>query len=210
MAKESFTSLLNKNSDRIYMICNKQVIYKELCNLCSKGKKYEVVLTNNKYFWSLVIDSLTQNMVSELSLIFDEHNDTASIHKLINMFEQNALWSKNWCEANNTNHSKIVIRLKELYESCNDERKKLKTLRDKVLSHCDRNVLTGKFDIPNLTWGNIEDLITVAVEIVNILSVTTQESCYEYINHSAIDTAKLIKSAYRGRTINARNNNSPM
>ncbi|MBE6680365.1 MAG: hypothetical protein E7598_07600 [Ruminococcaceae bacterium] len=198
MTKELFIDALNKNSEKIYMAYNKLQLFKELCNLCANRKPYENVLNKHSYFWACTIDSLKHSLISEVAHVFDEHDDSIGLRKLTNVYQQNPLWTQSWCSEHEEKHSNLVKSINDIYESSHDDRIKLKTFRDKFSAHYDRRVLSGKVDVSDFTWGCFEDLISIAAEIIERLSVTTQGIGIEYVDHASYDTRKLIKCIQRG------------
>lgn len=198
MTKELFIDALNKNSEKIYMIYNKLQLLKELCNLCAKGKIYENILSEYSHYWACTIDSLKHSLVSELAHLFDEQSDSIGLRKLTNIYQQNAVWTHNWCLEHGEKHSDLVKSINNIYASCRDERIKLKTFRDKFAAHYDRKVLFGEIDFTDFTWACIENLLNIAAEIIEHLSVTTQGIGIEYLDRASYDTQKLIKCIQRG------------
>jgi hypothetical protein len=205
MTKDEYISVIDSFRNRIYLLYNKHEIYKELCNLCANGKLYEPVLKEHSGFWELMIDSLKRSLASELALLFDAHSDCIALRKLINILEQNKDWVSEYCAIQDCKHLEIIVELNSIYSSCTQCRKNLITYRDKVLSHIDRkNIIeTTRFD---LTWGDVEDLIDVATQILECIAASLQMPFAIYPRDSGSDTRKLIKRTYRGMKTKPLNN----
>ena len=178
---------------------NNRMIYKQLTELCGIDKQFECVLKKSICFWKLTINSLCFSIITELAKIYDEQKDAFGIKKLINISSQNGDWFSKWYNENGVLHKDFIKQLEEKYNSIEKKREKLKEIRDAELAHNDRkNILNTQSIYDGFTWGDIEDLIETANEIINRISISL--TGIEYIkqlgNYDEIHC--LIKNAYKG------------
>lgn len=178
---------------------NNRLIYKQLTELCGIGKQFECVMKKSNCFWQLTVSSLCFSIITELAKIFDEQKDAFGIKKLINISSQNSEWFSKWYEENGVSHKEFIKLLETKYNGINEKREKLKEIRDAELAHNDRkNLLNIEIIYEGFTWGDIEDLIETAYEIMNSISVGLT-GCEYFIQADNYDDVKiLIHNAYKG------------
>jgi len=178
---------------------NNRLIYKQLTELCGIGKQFECVMKKSNCFWQLTVSSLCFSIITELAKIFDEQKDAFGIKKLINISSQNGEWFSKWYEENGVSHKEFIKLLETKYNGINEKREKLKEIRDAELAHNDRkNLLNIEIIYEGFTWGDIEDLIETAYEIMNSTSVGLT-GCEYFIQADNYDDVKiLIHNAYKG------------
>ena len=178
---------------------NNRMIYKQLTELCGIDKQFECVLKKSICFWKLTINSLCFSIITELAKIYDEQKDAFGIKKLINISSQNGDWFSKWYNENGVLHKDFIKQLEEKYNSIEKKREKLKEIRDAELAHNDRkNILNTQSIYDGFTWGDIEDLIETANEIINRISISLTGIEYIIQLGNYDDIHCLIKNAYKG------------
>lgn len=193
--EERIKQLLNK----LTLVENNRCIYEELSKLCGKDKKYECVLKQNKCFWGMTISNLKSSLITELAKIFDEHNGSFGIKKVINICSQNYSWFVGWCAQESITHNELIQYFESQYAKVENERNKLKTIRDKYLAHNDKKYIIGYSELfDGFTWSNVEDLIEVAFDILATIwgCFTNTGYCISCLDND--DVRCLIFDAYKG------------
>ena len=178
---------------------NNRLIYKQLTELCGIGKQFECVMKKSNCFWKLTVSSLCFSIITELAKIFDEQKDAFGIKKLINISSQNSEWFSKWYDENGVSHKDFIKLLETKYDSIEKKREKLKEIRDAELAHNDRKSILNTLSIyEGFNWGDIEDLIETANEIINRISIGLTGSEYIIQLENYDDIHYLIKNAYKG------------
>lgn len=178
---------------------NNRLIYKQLTELCGIGKQFECVMKKSNCFWKLTVSSLCFSIITELAKIFDEQKDAFGIKKLINISSQNSEWFSKWYDENGVSHKDFIKLLETKYDSIEKKREKLKEIRDAELAHNDRkSILNTQSIYEGFNWGDIEDLIETANEIINRISIGLTGSEYIIQLENYDDIHYLIKNAYKG------------
>lgn len=178
---------------------NNRLIYKQLTELCGIGKQFECVMKKSNCFWKLTVSSLCFSIITELAKIFDEQKDAFGIKKLINISSQNSEWFSKWYDENGVSHKDFIKLLETKYDSIEKKREKLKEIRDAELAHNDRkSILNTQSIYERFNWGDIEDLIETANEIINRISIGLTGSEYIIQLENYDDIHYLIKNAYKG------------
>lgn len=193
---------------KLTIVENNRLIYKQLTELCGIGKQFECVMEKSNFFWQLTVSSLCFSIITELAKIFDEQREAFGIKKLINISSQNSDWFLKWYEENGVSHKEFIKLLETKYSGIKGKREKLKEIRDSELAHNDRKKLLNTESIyDDFSWGDIEDLIEAANEIINRISIglTGCEYIIQSVNYD--DVCYLIKNAYKGmKNIDKLNN----
>lgn len=184
---------------KLTIVENNRLIYKQLTELCGIGKQFECVMKKSNCFWKLTLSSLCFSMIAELAKIYDEQKDAFGIKKLINISSQNSNWFCKWYEENGILHKDFIKLLKSKYNCIEEKREKLKEIRDAELAHNDRkNILNTETIYEGFSWGDIEELIEIAYDIMNSISVGLT-GCEYFIQLDNYDDVKLlIHNAYKG------------
>lgn len=178
---------------------NNRLIYKQLTELCGIGKQFECVMKKSNCFWKLTVSSLCFSIITELAKIFDEQKDAFGIKKLINISSQNSEWFSKWYDENGVSHKDFIKLLETKYDSIEKKREKLKEIRDAELAHNDRkSILNTQSIYEGFNWGDIENLIETANEIINRISIGLTGSEYIIQLENYDDIHYLIKNAYKG------------
>ena len=194
--EQSLKVLMDKT---IYCEANRQ-IYKRLTELCGIGKTYEVVLEKGNLFFGMMVDNLLNELLMELSRIYDE--GSFGLLKVINIIYGNKELSTEYCNKLGLSKkviNQLVIDVKQIYDGVKECREKLFTIRDKHLAHTDKDFV---FDYGALykdfTWRNVEVLIEAAAEIINRLTDLLNGT---QINYNWIDDGNVnivIHAMYKG------------
>ena len=185
--------------DKLTIAENNRLIYKQLTELCGIGKQFECVMKKSNRFWKLTVSSLCFSIITELAKIFDEQKGAFGIKKLINISSQNTQWFSKWYDENGLSHKDFIKQLEEKYNSIEKKREKLKEIRDVELAHNDRkNLLNTQSNYEGFNWGDIEDLIETAYEIINRISIALSDRQYIIQLENYDDIHYLIKNAYKG------------
>lgn len=194
--------------DKLTIAENNRLVYKQLTELCGIGKQFECVMKKSNCFWKLTVSSLCFSIITELAKIFDEQKDAFGIKKLINISSQNSEWFSKWYDENGVSHKDFIKLLETKYDSIEKKREKLKEIRDAELAHNDRkSILNTQSIYEGFNWGDIEDLIETANEIINRISIGLTGSEYIIQLENYDDIHYLIKNAYKGmKNIDKLNN----
>lgn len=184
---------------KLTIVENNRLIYKQLTELCGIGKQFECVMKKSNCFWKLTISSICFSITAELAKIYDEHNDAFGIKKLINISSQNSDWFSKWYNEYGITHKDFIKQLEIKYNNIEKKREKLKEIRDSELAHNDRkNLLNIETIYEGFSWGDIEDLIETAYDIMNSISVGLTRIEYFIQADNYDDVKVLIRNAYKG------------
>lgn len=173
-------------------------LLRELIKCNSQYKLYKLLLekTNSNLkelnlapaFFQLVIDSLSSNVILTLAKIYEQPKRSGgSIYKLLNKIEQN------WKEINNEQiNSCRINQHREVIKQMNEIIDNLFEWRDKHYAHYDKDYFVGEKNISDdykITFGNIEQLIDKAKEILNYYysALTGKYMCCEATNFDDIN-----------------------
>jgi len=185
--------------DKLIIVENNRLIYKQLTEFCGIGKQFECVIEKSKCFWVLTIHSLKFTAITELAKIYDEHSDAFGIKKLIDISSQNIVWFSKWYEENKITHKNFIESLYMKYDGIKEKKDKLKKIRDTELAHIDRKNMFKEDEILEVfTWGDIEDLIESAKEILDSIFTALMDLRFTIELESVDDIEYLIKNAYKG------------
>ncbi|MBQ8303728.1 MAG: hypothetical protein IJX79_02115 [Clostridia bacterium] len=199
MSQNSLQKYIKILIEKLTIIENSRLVYKQLIELCGVGKQFECVIKKSNCFWSLTIKSISFLIITELAKIYDEQKDSIGIRKIINISSQNKNWFSKWCEEYGISQNEFISRLEMRYFDIKDKREKLKEIRDKELAHNDKyNLFNQESICAGFTWGDIEDLIETAYTIINEISVSLSGCEYMIKFSNYDDINNLIKNAYKG------------
>jgi len=85
------------------------------------------------------------------------------------------------------------------YDGIKEKKDKLKKIRDTELAHIDRKNMFKEDEILEVfTWGDIEDLIESAKEILDSIFTALMDLRFTIELESVDDIEYLIKNAYKG------------
>ncbi len=199
MTQEEYIKGLQILFKKLTLAETDRLIYKQLTELCGEGKQYEAVFKQSRCFWTYTANSLIFTVFTELSKLFDEQKDAFGLKKVINIASQNNGWFVDWHKEYETTHSDFIKQLNSKYLSVERQKTLLKRIRDLDLAHSDKNHIFSIEEIyRGFSWGDIEDLIDSANEILNVIyiSLTSAEYWIRPIEHD--DIYYLIRNAYRG------------
>ncbi|KQB76840.1 hypothetical protein AB2T90_14490 [Clostridium butyricum] len=170
----------------------------ELVKCNSQYKLYRLLLekTNSNLkelnlapaFFQLVINSLSSNVILTLAKIYEQPKRSGgSIYKLLNKIEQS------WKEINNEQiNASIINEHREVLKQMNEIIDNLFDWRDKCYAHYDKDYFLDGKNISEdfkITFGNIEQLIDKAKEILNYYysALTGKYMCCEATNFDDVN-----------------------
>ena len=231
MTSEELVLILNEMLHEITIIKTNWTIWKGLKNELYEGAEYEVVLGYSPCFWTVTLNNLLDKALLGTAKLYDEHKGCYGLKKIINLCEQNQkLFPK--ChelkckdgytgeEFSHTTKRDISAEIKtarQKYQSLQDARTQLTTLRDKHLAHSDKNFFldaSGLYNEVSLKGETLEVLIDTAADITNSFFAALSDAKIhaEYQNVDDYKTllryAKEGKEAYLQRIKSKTNNKS--
>jgi len=198
MQKQEMKQIIETLINKVRFAENNRLLYVQLCSLCGEGKPYEEVWYIAKTFWSMTTQNIFVRIIWELMELYDEHKQAYGLLKLMQVCEQNQnLFYDNITDP--IKHQKATRKLladvHEEYSKIEQQRKKLKTIRDVDMAHLDAKYILNTNAIyvdENFLWGDIEELIHSAFIICNSFSIALTGECYEGGFCAISDTAILI------------------
>ena len=216
MTAEKLDAILNKMLHDIIVIKTNLTMWKGLKNKLHKGAEYEVILGYSPCFWIVTLNNLLDKALLGTAKLYDEHNDCFGVKKLINVCEQNQkLFPKSYelkCENGYTgeeyshtiqrNISTDIKTARQKYQSLQDERTQLITLRDKHLAHLDKNFFLDASELYNevsLKGETLENLIDTAADIANSFLSALSNVTVRVEYQNADDYKSLLRYAKEGK-----------
>lgn len=183
-------------------------LQKEITKLLDGNSEFENVYHLSPAFWTVTLQCLAAQSIVQLARVYDEQKDSYGLKKLIEQVENDStvFYDKNGLrqEPNGKDAEKTVAitQMQGLYNEVESARSILKGHRDKQYSHT-APAYIGKIDTLyekyNLTWDVMEQLVSVAHDIVDIAEtngLNLGRKCSVPVNMD--DVYKLIYCAHKG------------
>ena len=216
MTAKKLDSILNEMLREITIIKTNWTMWKGLKNELHKGAEYEAILGYSPCFWTVTLNNLLDKALLGTAKLYDEHDDCFGLKKLINVCEQNQklfpkcheLKCKDGYTGEEFSHTikrdisaKIEV-ARQKYQSLQDARTQLITLRDKHLAHTDKSIILEAeklYQEVALKGEVFEKLIDTAAEITNSFLSTLSNTAVHIGFQNADDYKTLLHYAKEGK-----------
>ena len=204
MQKQEMKQVIETLMNKVSFAENNRLLYVQLCSLCGEGKPYEEVWYIAKTFWSMTTQNIFVRIIWELMQLYDEHKQAYGLLKLMRVCEQNQrLFYDNIADPIKRQNEmrKLLADIYQEYSKIEQQRKKLKTIRDVDMAHLDAKYILNTNAVymeENFVWKDIEELIRSAFVICNSISLALTDECYHGVFNKISDMALLICAARNG------------
>ncbi|MBE6567763.1 MAG: hypothetical protein E7657_03790 [Ruminococcaceae bacterium] len=184
MTTEKLEATLNEFLHEITIIKTNWIIWNGLREEMQEGAKYEKLLEYSPCFWTVTLNNLLSKTLLGTAKLYDEHKDCLGLQKLINICDQNqTLFPKSHAIIHTNGYTgeqipyevqkDICANIKEArekYQSVQNFRSQLITLRDKHLAHLDKSTFLNAKELYRevaLKKEALEKLFETAAGIAN-------------------------------------------
>lgn len=216
MTAENLEAILNEMLREITIINSNWIMWNGLREEMMEGAKYEEVLKYSPCFWTVTLNNLLSKTLLGTSKLYDEHKDCLGLKKLINICEQNqSLFPKNHTVTYANGYTGEIAHdilqndiganireAKQKYQSVQNYRTQLITLRDKHLAHVDKNIFLNAKEFykeVSLKRDALEKLIKTAGEIANSFLSRLSSTCIHVEYQNSDDYKILLRYAKEGK-----------
>lgn len=204
MQKQEMKQIIETLINKVRFAENNRLLYVQLCSLCGEGKPYEEIWYIAKTFWSMTTQNIFVRIIWELMELYDEHKQAYGLLKLMRVCEQNQnLFYDNIADPikHQNEMRKLLAEIHQEYSKIEQQRTKLKTIRDVDMAHLDAKYILNTNAVyveENFVWRDIEELIRAAFVICNSISIALTGECYDGVFNKISDMALLISAARKG------------
>ena len=215
MTKENLQQKLEVQLTKVTHIKSCFEIWKGLHNKFQLGAEYNTVFQKSPYFWNLTLQVFQERFLLEVAKLYDENKDCLGIKKMINICEQNQKLFPKEHRRKLYNHFEekeienivsvdivsVIQSAKNRYNTAQDTRRRLITLRDKYLAHADKKYVEDPNNLYQEIALNIDafkKLLNVADEILNILLIALTDRCHSLDHLNRDDYNYLLAAAHNG------------
>ena len=216
MTTEKLEAILNKILGEITIIKANWFIWKGLREEMHEGAAYATLLEFSPCFWTITLDNLLSKALLGTAKLYDEDKNCFGLLKIINICEQNQkLFPKSRSvtvtdsyTGEKLSYSKLkdinadIRSARKKYQSVEEFRIQLITLRDKHLAHSDKRIFLEAEEFYNevsLKREAFEKLIETAVDITNSFLSNLSDTVVYTKFQNVDDYEKLLRYAKEGR-----------
>ena len=215
MKKEDLEQKLQIQLSRVTHIKSCLEIWKGLHAEFSSEAENNAVFQESPYFWNMVLKTFQENFLLGVAKLYDENSDSLGLRKTINICEQNQSLFPTEHQRKLYDHFgkkeivnvvpvDIVATIKsanDCYNSVQEFRSKLITIRDKYLAHSDKKYAENPallYEEFSLKWEDFEKLIFVAQKILNGFLTALIDMCVSTTHWDRDDFKHLLFAANAG------------
>lgn len=208
LTKEDLSPYIDCLITELTIIETNRAIYERLTELCGRGKECEIVFLRSNTFWGLMTRNISDQITAGLARLYDTCPRAFCLQTLIKDCKDNKQIFPEVCKLPQWNdfeeqieaRASVVLRkMQEEYNRVETERRKIKDIRNKVTSHMDRNYVLDSSSLYNgITWGEIENLIEAAQNIINYVLVAAYDAAASFVLVDYDDVDRLLKMALYG------------